>query len=80
MESTKINPPESHHANTHVNMAPRHGLVQHFKVGINASLTLGNQSSHAADMRKARGPDIGRSPEQLVDHSDSLANHMMKRG
>ena len=60
MESTKINPPESHHANTHVNMAPRHGLVQHFKVGINASLTLGNQSSHAADMRKARGPDIGR--------------------
>lgn len=78
MEHTKFDPPESHHPNTHVNMTPRHGLVQHFKMGVQSGITLGNQPSHTLVMRKARGSDIGRAPSQMVQHNHNVARAMMK--
>mgnify|MGYP003653171624 CR=1 len=79
MEHTKIDPPESHHVNTHVNMAQRHGLVQHFQVSVNTGLTLGNHPSHTLVMRKARGSDIGRAPAQMVRHDTNMARAMMNQ-
>ena len=78
MEKTKFDPPESHHVHTHVNMAPRHGLINHFKVDVQSGITLGNQPSHALMMRRPRGSDVGRSPAQMVKHDTNLAQHMLK--
>ena len=78
MEKTKFDPPESHHVHTHVNMAPRHGLVQNFKVDVESGITLGNQPSHPLVLRKPRGADVSQSPAQMVQHNDSLAHHMLK--